>query len=176
MQNTGDPFLDHYQMIVEDTARLTDRRQTVNNLYLSANSLLLGGLALFVQQTEFKGFSTIFISALLVFVGIFLCRDWRRLLKTYRALINLRIELLHTAERGFKEKPDLANLVQVYHEEDQLFKPGQGKPIFGFYAIEKNLPWLFIYIYLLMLIGTIVLRFPEMSGQLAAWGIHIPGL
>src|SRR5215475_11577986 len=82
-----------YELIVEDTARISDRRQTINNLYLSANSLLLGGSAILVQQgSQNTGFPSLLILPL-VLAGGFLCADWWRLLRNYRKLLNLRYDL-----------------------------------------------------------------------------------
>jgi len=33
---------EEYKLFVEDTARFTDRRQTVNNIYVAVNSIILG--------------------------------------------------------------------------------------------------------------------------------------
>src|SRR5215467_6128049 len=81
----GDRIFDQYQLLVEDTARLSDRRQTTNNIYLSANALLLGGVAILIQQNQ-KDILTIFLIVLIVIAGITLCLDWRRLIQSYREL------------------------------------------------------------------------------------------
>jgi hypothetical protein len=170
----SDPVLDQYQILVEDTARLSDRRQTVNNLYLSANSLLIGGVALLVQQNQ-KNTFTIFLILLIIIAGLVICYDWRRLINTYSELVKVRISMLKQLEDKFT----VADLVDVYHKEDQLYDPKlrreQNKPpVFGFSRIERNLPRLFTGIYVLIVVGLVVLEYTGLPAQLAAWGLPSP--
>lgn len=159
-----------YQLIAEDTARLSDRRQTINNLYLSANSLLLGGVAILVQQSDLKNGLPILLIIVLVAAGTFLSLDWWRLLGNYSKLLNLRFELLKELE----ERDDFPGPIAMYHREQKLYPEGVKKRRFGFTAVERNLPWIFISLYSLVVIGAIVFDYPRIVTQFAQWGITLP--
>lgn len=173
------PVLDQYEQVIEDTAKLTDRRQTVNNLYLSANSLLLGGIALLAQG----GITTIFSITLIVLISIVggvLCFDWRRLIETYRRLVRLRVGILKEIEAT--DTFMAAGCVPVYHREDALYQrgkdgktiDGEKKPVFGFSRIERNLPLTFSVVYVLVIIGTAALHWSVIAAQFAQWGVTLP--
>jgi hypothetical protein len=159
-----------YELIVEDTARLSDRRQTVNNLYLSANSLLLGGSAILVQQGTLKNGFPILLIVPLVLAGGFLCVDWWRLLRNYRKLLNLRFGLLKEIEA----RDDFPGPIATYQREEKLYPADPRKSRFGFSGLELNLPWIFIALYVLTVIGTIVLNYSAIVSRFSQWGISLP--
>ena len=159
-----------YQLIVEDTARLSDRRQTINNLYLSANSLLLGGSAILVQQGTLNNGLPILLILPLVVAGGFLCVDWWRLLRNYRQLLNLRYSLLKEIEA----RDDFPGPVATYQREEKLYPADPKKSHFGFTRVELNLPWIFIALYALIVIGTIVVKYSAIVSQFSQWGIPLP--
>jgi hypothetical protein len=74
---------------MEDTARITDRRHNTNTLYLSANSLLLGGTALLAQRSGGADVFSLFLVILVILVilvagaGMLLCHDWRLIILGY---------------------------------------------------------------------------------------------
>jgi hypothetical protein len=169
-----------YDLLVEDTARLSDRRQTVSNIYLSANALLASGIALLALQATPKNLPAyaLFLIVLIVFGGTVLCLGWRRLIESYRELVGLRINMLKEIEERAEFK-DLG-LIDTYHQEDALYDPVKRKelgkkPIFGFSRIESRLPVLFIILYFLALIGAFVSHFyPHIVMQFATWGVILP--
>lgn len=173
--------LEQYNNIIEDTAKLSDRRQTVNNLYLSANSLLLGGVALLAQQSGITGALSAILVVLISVVGLVLCFDWSRLIETYRALNAVRFSVLMEMEDRAEFKR--TGYVPIYHKEDALYqveerkKTGE-KPLFGFSRIEKNLPVTFRIFYIIVAVGTVVLqlvvRWGDIAAQFAHWGIALP--
>jgi hypothetical protein len=46
---------EEYKLFVEDTARFTERRQTVNNTYVAVNSIILSAIALLVKDVSANG-------------------------------------------------------------------------------------------------------------------------
>jgi hypothetical protein len=149
-----DKTFEQYQLLVEDSARLSDRRQTVNNLYLSANSLLLSAIAILAQQSGVKSLQDVLLVLLLVCAGIFLSSDWGRLLRQYRQLLNLRFALLKKIE----SQEDFPGPIKTYQEEELLYPADPRKSRFGFARVESNLPRVFIVLYILVVIGALVLQ------------------
>jgi hypothetical protein len=167
----NDKIFEQYQLLVEDTARLSDRRQTINYIYLSANSLLLGGIAVLAQQSGGKNLAELFLIFLLVCAGMVLCFDWSRLIENYRKLLALRFDLLKKIE----VRSDFPAPIQTYTEEEVLYPSDPGKRRFGFTRVEVNLPLVFITLYVLVVIGSIVIEYPLIASQLATWGLSLPG-
>lgn len=140
------PF-DQYQILIVDTARLSDRRQTVNTIYVSANSLLLGALALLIQQSAFKSLLLVILTILIAAAGFALCIDWRRLILNYRDLLRLRFKLL----RELEDSIGFPFPIKTYDREDELlYKPKKTSKritFFGFSAVETRIPTVFMLIY-----------------------------
>lgn len=148
-----DPF-EQYPFLIEDTARLSDRRQTVNNIYLSVNSVLLGGLALLVQVSGLRSFSLAVIAVMIAAAGFVITHDWRKLVLNYRTLLALRFTLL----REIESLPDFPFPIKTFEREDALFanpSTKRGKQ-FGFSDIEERLTHVFKVLYLLSAVLIVV--------------------
>lgn len=144
--STSDPF-SQYQVLIEDSARLSDRRQTVNNIYVSANSLLIGALALLIQVGGFKSALIGLLTVIIAVAGFTLCIDWRRLILNYRDLLRVRFTLLHDLEA----RPDFPFPIKTYHREDEtVYSQHNARKrisFFGFSRVETRIPVVFMALY-----------------------------
>ena len=148
------PKFEEYRFFVEDTARFTERRQTISNIYVAVNSLLLAAIGLLIKGLGGKGTWIILLPLPLICAGIFVSLWWRQLIRKYKMLVGLRIDTL----RKMEELPQMAESVKMYHEEDKLYPrdekgnmiPSQG---LNFSDLEARLPWLFLLLYALFGIG-----------------------
>lgn len=162
----GDEIHKQYNLLVKDTAKLSDRRQTVNALYLSANSILLGAVAVVAAQSGLKPGILLLPAVLIALAGIPLCRDWRKLVLSNKELVGLRIKLLHEIE----ENSAFTYPIQTYHREDVLYdNPRRG--VFGFSSVEINIPLIFIALYIVAILGAIALEVPNIVALLHGWGV-----
>jgi hypothetical protein len=95
---------DEYKMVAEDTAKITDRRQTVNTLFVTINALFLTGVGylLYLSFQFASGDSHIFLFALgflaIALITSIFNRSWLRLSEQSRKLIDLRIRYLEQLE------------------------------------------------------------------------------
>ena len=48
---------EEYKLFVEDTARFTDRRQMVTNIYVAVNTILLSAVALLVKDAGLENWA-----------------------------------------------------------------------------------------------------------------------
>lgn len=174
---TGNNVFEQYHLIVEDTARLSDRRQTVSNIYLSANTLLASGIVLLALQGAPNNgpLPPLILIVLIVIGGTVLCVGWGQLIESYKELVGLRIEMLKDIER----RPEFSDLTQTYILENALYDREQRqkinkKPIFGFSRIEARLPRLFVILYILVFFVAIAYQYPHLVTQFATWGITLP--
>jgi hypothetical protein len=137
-------LFEQYQLFVEETARISDRRHTTNNLFLSVNSVLLGALALLLPQAVNKSSTSVlvlFLALLLVGAGAVLCVSWRQLLLGYGERLRERFLYLRQLEQ---EHPDL------------LLPAFSGRPRQkSFSRMEAGIPLVFLITYFLAVAGTL---------------------
>lgn len=126
-----------YQLFVEDTAKLSDRRQAMNTIYLSVNSVLLGSVALLAQLGGLNNPYFLIAEVVVAAGGTFIAWRWRNLLTKYQRLGKLRFKVLRDIERLC----DLPSEAQMYALED---KSG----LYGFTDMEKSLPTMFQLLYI----------------------------
>ena len=148
---------EEYKLFVEDTARFSERRQTISNVYVTVNSLLLAAIGLLIKDVGARGAWTLLLPLPLIAAGIAVSLWWAQLIRKYKLLVGLRIDTL----RQMEELPEMAGAVKMYHVEDQLYPRGaEGKMIPGkglnFSDIEVRLPWLFLVLYSLFGIGLLI--------------------
>ena len=145
MTNTIDKF-DEYALIIEDTARFTERRQTISNNYVAINSLLLAGIGVLIKDVGMQGTWVLLLPLPLVAAGIAVSLWWRQLILRNKALVRLRMKVLHEMETR------LPGAEMIYHREDELYprdEAGRAIPQKGlaFSDLEGRLPILFLVLY-----------------------------
>lgn len=139
---------EEYKLFVEDTARFSERRQTISNTYVAVNSLLLAAIGLLIKDLGVRGTWALLLPLPLVVAGVAVSLWWRQLIHKYKLLVGLRIDTL----RQMEELPEMAGAVKMYHVEDKLYpRDAEGKMIPGqglnFSDLEVRLPWLFLVLY-----------------------------
>ncbi len=149
---------EEYKFFIEDTARLTERRQTVTNIYVAVNTVLLSAVALLVKDAGLRPWAAAAATIMLLVAGIVICLFWHQLILRYKKLIGLRL----TELRLMEELPELAGCQRMYHVEDALYpRDAQGKMLkrqrgMDFSDLERQLPNVFIALYAVFLIGTVL--------------------
>lgn len=141
--------LEEYRLFVEDTARFSERRQTVTNIYITINSAIAGLITFLVKDSGLTNWWLVVAIWPLIGFGILVCNYWRQLIKKYKTLVGLRLQVLREMEAK------LPNSVQMYHREDELYpRDPQGNSIPGkglnFSDLESRLPQLFIVLYIVL--------------------------
>lgn len=145
---------EEYKLFVGDTARFTERRQTVSNIYVAVNSLLLAAIGLLIKDLGVRYLWTLLLPLPLITAGIAVSLWWRQLIRKYKKLVGLRIDTLHKMEEMMPES------VKMYHIEDKLYpRDEDGKMIPGkglnFSDLEARLPMLFVMLYCIFGFGSL---------------------
>jgi hypothetical protein len=142
---------DEYKLLVEDTARFTDRRQNVSTLYTSVNSILLAAISLIVKDLSLLDSYIPLASLVITAAGIAVCLSWINYVKNYKKLISLRFDVLKEIE----DDPDFEKSVKIYQrEEKEIYNTDEDKGLFT--QIELNLPKIFIALYGIAFIGILI--------------------
>ena len=149
---------EEYKLFVEDTARFSERRQKVSSTYVAVNSIIISAVALLVKDVGVgTPWQALVVMPVLV-AGVVICLQWKQLILKYKMLVGLRLDELRIIE----ELPEMADSSKMYHVEDRLYprdergelKPGEGLNLSD---LERLLPWVFIVLYAVFLIGVVVL-------------------
>lgn len=151
--------LQEYFTVMQDTTKLSQRRQTTNDILTGINVVFLTAMgAVFVSSHLRSWWVTAIFGAITVFAWLFDI-TWIRLLNRYAALADLRIRYLSAVEErlrqtgAFVEVETLARGAKqpvrtrgVYALENAvLFKPGNRG---GFIRRERFLVLLFMFAFL----------------------------
>ncbi|MFQ5706653.1 MAG: hypothetical protein ACE5HO_04340 [bacterium] len=145
---------EEYKLFVEDTARFSERRQTVSNIYVAVNAIILSAIAFLAKDAGLVPLWRAFVIVLVLAAGIVICLQWDRLIYKYKLLVGFRINQL----RKIEEHEEMANCHKMFHAEDALYaRDSEGQPIPGeslnISDRERWLPRVFIIVYALFFIG-----------------------
>jgi hypothetical protein len=152
------PF-EEYKLFVEDTARFTDRRQTVTNICVTINSVLLSAVALLVKDAGLQRWVIVPATITIFVAGIAICFVWWQLICKYKRLVKLRINKL----RAMENLPEMAGCQGMYHAEDDMYKRDTKDQLIegiasSFSDLERFLPFVFMFLYLVFGIAIVVAR------------------
>src|SRR5690242_15208650 len=92
---------EQYAILIEDIRALSDRRETLNNLFVGIISLLAGGQA-YVLISLAGNTEGLVVALLATIFGLRLCRVWAHALGIYSVLLDVRYETLKIWERDYE--------------------------------------------------------------------------
>jgi hypothetical protein len=140
-------LFEEYSLFVEDTSRLSDRRQTISNIYIAVNSILLAGAGLLIKDLGVEFSWKVLLSLPLIIAGIAVCHLWIQLIERYKSFIGARLDILRATEDLMQDS------IRMYHQESERYPHVLNSPISD---IESNLPKMFICLYILFCIFVVV--------------------
>jgi hypothetical protein len=144
-------LFEQYKLFLATSEALVERRQKVNNFYITANALMVsisGTLMTFSIDTKYK----MAVGIALSFVGIILSLSWTNILTTYGNLNSSKMKIISMIER---ELP--ASLFDT--EWEVLSDSLNNHRYVSFTDSEKRIPKMFIAIYFLIIFTVIVAIF-----------------
>jgi hypothetical protein len=155
---------EEYSLFIEDTARISDRRQTVSNTYVAVNSLLLVAIGLLIKDLGATGVWRLLLPMPLIFSGIIISRRWSELLSGYKKLVGFRINALKEMEKK------MSGIENMYHREELIYPmdgSGGSHSIRGlnFSDKEQALPMIFILLYCIFGLGLIAALIVDLAGN-----------
>lgn len=103
--------LAQYQLYVEMADRISSRRQTANNFFLSISSALVGFGSMGIARSDFTmPLAYLWANAI---VGLFVSLLWWRLITSYRDLNSAKFKVVHAIESLLPVKPYRAEWSEV---------------------------------------------------------------
>ena len=137
-------LLEQYKLYVEMADRISQRRQSANNYFLTINTFLLSFFAFFS-----KGSSSIpVLVGLISLAGITLCYVWYRLITSYKGLNSGKFKVIHEMEKLLGYAP--------YDIEWEKLGCGENKKLYlPFTNIEPYIPGVFGVLYIVSILTLI---------------------
>lgn len=108
-------ILGEYKLFMEGTARLSERRQSVTNTYITVNGALASLITFLAKDSGLNDLGLVLFMLPLLALGIIICQYWQRLLLKYRLLVGFRFQTLREMEKR------IPSSIRIYHREDELY-------------------------------------------------------
>jgi hypothetical protein len=150
---------EQFKLFSEHVQRLSERRQSAGQIYLTLNTALFGVVAFLVKDAGFRGWGLIGVSVPLFVVGIMACVIWSRTIVRFKDVIGWYYEQLRAMEAT------MDGSVQIYTREWKRFYEPLGdrlgglpgsKERYGFSRLEAWLPRLLIALYAIYALGLVL--------------------
>lgn len=138
-------LLEQYKIFLQTSEDLISRRQNVNSFYISINSALVTVFSI-VLALDMLQIYKLLVSVILTLVGIILSVSWIRILISYGDLNSSKMKIISCIE---KQLPASLYDAEWAALSDKLNK----RKYVSFTSSEKNIPLLFIFVYICILIG-----------------------
>jgi len=139
----GNKYKDHlfeqYKLYIDSAERISDRRQSANNYFITINTALFAilGLTLKIESLQNIGW----LRSLLSLIGIIICIIFWYLLRSYKQINTGKFKVIHQIEQHLP--------IALYDYEWEILGKGKDKKIYyPFSHVELCIPWLFGIIYL----------------------------
>ena len=136
-----DQIMPVYGLMVEMADRVSQRRQSANNFYLTVNTVIIGAAA---YLSDLPAKTGIFALGL---AGAAICALWIRNITSYKTLNEAKFKVIHSLE-------DMMGISPYRDEWAILDSDGDGKRHNPFHVIERNVPWIFIAVHLFQAAST----------------------
>jgi hypothetical protein len=175
------PQFQYYLALMEDTTKLSDRRQTTNDLFVGLNVVFFTGMGALFYASHLKTWWVTGLFAAITVVAFFLNLTWIRLNNRYSLLVGLRIRYMHQLESALQSQgifvadaplpgaPRLpgtapATGTGIYTLEYQRLYTKKAR--FGFSRLERRLIIVFMIAYVLATAGVAVVTYLISTGAI----------
>ena len=136
-------ILEQYKLYIEMADRISQRRQSSNNYFLSVNTLLISCFTFMTNSEAKSSFNFLAISL----AGWVLCFVWYRLIRSYKDLNSGKFKVVHEMEKILGYSP--------YDREWDKLGRGKDKALYlPFTNIEPFVPFIFSVLYLISILAS----------------------
>lgn len=132
-------ILEQYKLYVDTAEKVSDRRQSSNNFFLTLNSVLLAFTG-FLTSLSFK-----FWHAILALAGICIALLWLLTLKSFRNLNRGKFKVIHCLEEQLP--------IKLFKDEWRYLGEGKDKKKYlKLSVVEQGVPIVFMILYILVIV------------------------
>lgn len=130
---------EEYKLIVENTQKMSERRQSATRTYLTVNTIILAAYGFLSKNGGLQQAPQVTASALIALVGVIACVTWLGIIIRFKTMIGWRYEQIKEIEDTLKWSTKLFSL-----EGGQKFMNTK----WAFSNLEAFLPCLFILVHI----------------------------
>src|SRR5215472_11988174 len=153
-------LFEHYKLMIEDIARMNDRRLVNSDVYIGLNTFLLTGMVFLLSISHSVSWLLPSVFLVVTLLALVINQTWKSSLESYRQMINLRVTYIQKFEQRLQylyqhiapTEGDRLD-VGVFMREAQFTQ----QP--GFTRVELRLTWLFMALYPAVTIGVFLLTY-----------------
>lgn len=149
--NYREHLLEQYNIYLQLTDKISDRRSNTNTFFLTLNTGLVSAIGIVnivFEKTSIVLFMIIGIAACV------LCYSWYRIIRSYRDLNSAKFKVIHEIEKHLPLRP--------YDAEWESLGKGLNKKLYlPFTHIESIVPWIFIVLHIVLVFYGIYLGFMQ---------------
>jgi len=136
---------EEYKLHLERAQKLSERRQTTTQTYLTINTAIFGAVAFIVKDSEFSGWPLALIALPLFAVGILACAIWLNSIQKVELFLDWQYNRLREIEKKIPGSSEILG-----KENEKFYEPQEGgKKKFSFSLQEAWLPRLLIILFVL---------------------------
>ncbi len=133
---------EEYKLLNERAQKLSERRQTTTQTYLTINTAIFGAVAFLIKDSGLRGGALVLIVLPLFLVGILACFIWLGIAKKLEKFLDWQYDRLREMEQ---EIP--GNSMILTRENKEFYEPTPGKKKFSFTLQEAWLPRLLMILF-----------------------------
>jgi hypothetical protein len=137
MKESNKIFFEQYKLFAESAEKVSDRRQSTNNYFLTLNSALLAFTG-YLTSISFRIWHIV-----LALAGISICILWILNIKSFRTLNSAKFKLLHKMEEQLPAK--------LFTNEWEYLDKGNKEGYMRFSKIEQGIPIVFLILYIIII-------------------------
>jgi hypothetical protein len=135
---------EEYKLLNERAQKLSERRQTTTQTYLTINTAIFGAAAFLVKDSGLHGWALVLITLPLFTVGILACAIWLGIANKLEKFLDWQYDRLREMEQAIP-----GNSMILTRENQEFYEPVPGKKRFSFTLQEAWLPRLLIILFTL---------------------------
>ena len=137
MKGSNEIFFEQYKLFAESAEKVSSRRQSTNNYFLTLNSLLLAFTG-YLTSISFRIWHIV-----LALAGISICTLWILNIRSFRTLNSVKFKLLHKMEEQLPEK--------LFTDEWKYLDKGDKEGYIRFSKIEHGIPVVLLILYVIII-------------------------
>jgi hypothetical protein len=159
-----DQLLEQYRIYVEMADKISERRATANNFFLSVNGFLLSVLGILPQfTTTLAEFNLVWVPVVAV-AGMVFCRTWIQSIRNYAKLNEVKFTIIGEIEKKLPVKPYLTEWEYLPRDGEVKEKVEQGvkskvSKYFPLTRLETKVPWVCMILYGVIIAGWVLIYF-----------------
>lgn len=136
-------LLEQYKLYIAGIEKISDRRQSANNYFITINTAILAVLLLSLRIGLPEGSSYVPVFLALPIAGIAICVIFYYLIRSYRQMNTGKFIVVHAIEQQLPMAP--------YDYEWKILKEGKDRRVyFPFSRVEQGIPFVFGVLYLFL--------------------------